>query len=267
MLDNAGTLKYLPLKRIAIVAALERELQPLIKSWQSKKIPHEGRDFLFYESSYAVAVCGGIGPEAGGRAAQAAVANYSPELLITAGLAGALVPELHAGETIFPAMVVDARDGSRSETAIQNARLGNSPLARTVLVSSPEIASATEKQRLGKAYGAQAVDMEGAAVARVAEVNGIPFIAIKAISDEVEFELPEMANFIQDGRLRTGLFTLHIALRPWLWLRVARLARNTKLASENLCAWLRESMLTHTIVPGFLDSAGGDACASKAPLE
>jgi adenosylhomocysteine nucleosidase len=249
------------LKKIAIIAALERELSPLLKNWPHKTITHENRDFTFYESDYAVAVCGGIGYEAGRRAAQAAIVHYSPELLITAGIAGALAPELHVGDTIFPVLVIDARDSSRHETAIQNARLGNSPLARTVLVSSPEIAGAVQKQKLARAYNAHAVDMEAAAIARAAQAHGIPFIAIKSISDELDFELPDMTPFIKDGQIQTKRFAVQVALRPWLWLKVFRLARNTKIATENLCAWLRESVLTNTIVPGTLDA--GDASQAR----
>ena len=121
---------------------------------------------------------------------------------------------------------------------------------RTILATYPEIASVAQKQQLAKSYGAHAVDMEAAAVARAAEKHGLPFIAVKAISDDLSFELPEMNRFIRNGRFLTRNFVFHIAVRPWLWLRVLRLARNTRLASENLCAWLRESVLTNTIVPG-----------------
>lgn len=255
------------MKKIAIIAALERELRPLIKNWPAKTIQHEGRSFTFYESNYAVAVCGGIGPEAARRAAEAAIVHYAPGLLISAGVAGALTPELHVGDVIFPASVINARDGSRHETAIRNARLGNSPLARTIMVSSAEIAGAEEKQQLAKAYAAHAVDMESASVARAARTCGLPFIAIKAISDELQFELPPMTRFIKDGQLHTARLAISVALRPWLWLRVARLARNTRIASENLCAWLRESVLTNTIVPGVQDATGKDARASETSLE
>jgi adenosylhomocysteine nucleosidase len=235
------------LPKIAIIAALERELHPLIRNWPSTVARHEGREFRFYESSYAIAVCGGIGEEVARRAAEAAIVRYSPELLISAGVCGALTPELRVGDTIFPAIVIDAGDGSRHVTEIRNAPIGNTPLAKTILLSYPEIAGAEQKQKLGKAYGAHAVDMEGASVARAAEAHGLAFIAIKAISDDVDFELPEMMHFIRDGHFFSTRFALHLALRPWLWLRVARLARNTKFASDNLCAWLRESALTNTI--------------------
>jgi len=234
--------------KIAIVAALQREVHPLVKSWHTTVAQHEGRDFTFYESSYAVVVCGGVGSEGARRAAEALIVKYSPKIIISAGIAGALVPELHVGETIFPALVIDSQDGSRHETAIKTAPVANTPLGRTALVSSPQIVGAAQKQQLAKSYGAQAVDMESAAVARAAMTHNLAFLAIKSISDEYDFEMPEMEQFVRDGRFQEKRFAFYVALRPWLWFRVLRLARNTKLASENLCAWLRESALTNTIV-------------------
>ena len=195
-------------------------------------------------------VCGGIGAESARRAAEAVIANYSPQSVISAGVAGALVSDLHVGDTIFPVVVIDTQDGSRHESGIHSAPLGQSSLGRTILATYPEIASVAQKQQLAKSYGEHAVDMEAAAVARAAEKHGLPFIAVKAISDDLSFELPEMNRFIRNGRFLTRNFVFHVAVRPWLWLRVLRLARNTRLASENLCAWLRESVLTNTIVPG-----------------
>jgi nucleoside phosphorylase len=248
------------LPKIAIVAALARELQPLIKDWPSASSPHEGREFTFYDGTYAIAVCGGIGPEAARRAAEAIIVRYAPGIIISAGVAGAAAPELHVGEAIFPATVIDTADGSRHQTSIRTALVGNTALGRTVLASSPEIAGATQKQQLAKSYGAHAVDMEAAAVAKAAEAHRLPFLAIKAISDEFDCELPALSAFIRHGQFQTARFLLHITPRPWLWPGVLRLARNTRLASESLCAWLRESVLTNTIVTN--NSAGRDARAS-----
>ena len=247
-LSRPGRNKIQSVPKIAIIAALERELWPLIKNWPPSVARHEGREFTFYESNYAVVVCGGIGPESARRAAEAIIARYSPEVLISAGVAGALVSELRVGETVFPEAVIDTLDGSRHETAITDAPVAKTALGRTVLASSPEIAGVRQKQQLAKSYGAQAVDMEAAAIAKAAMFHNLPFLAIKSISDELGFEMPEMARFIRSGQFRTGRFAFHVALRPWLWLRVYRLARNTRVASDNLCAWLRESALTNTII-------------------
>jgi adenosylhomocysteine nucleosidase len=237
-------------KIIAIIAALERELLPLVKRWPSSKLNHEGQEFTFYEADYAVAVCGGIGAEAARCATEAVIVKYSPQWIISAGVAGALVSDLKVGDSIFPAVVIDSQDGSRHETGIQSAPMGQSSLGRTILATYPEIASVAQKQQLAKSYGAHAVDMEAAAVARAAENHGLPFIVIKTISDGPNFEIPEMNHFIRNGHFQTRSFVVHVAFRPWLWLTVAQLARNTKIASANLCAWLRESALTNTIIPG-----------------
>ena len=242
--------------KIAIVAAFDREILPLVKNWPSSKLTRESYEFTFYESDYAVIVCGGIGQESARRAAEGAIAKYSPDLLISAGIAGALVPELHVGDTIFPSVVVDIQDSSRHETAIQTAPIASTPLGRTVLATYPQIASVSQKQQLAKSYGAHAVDMEAAAVARAAQKHTLPFLAVKSISDELNFELPEMNLFIRQGQFQTKSFVLYIAPRPWLWPRVVRLARNTERASQNLCAWLRESALTNTIVSGVISRTG-----------
>ncbi|MBV9623186.1 MAG: hypothetical protein JOZ14_04320 [Acidobacteria bacterium] len=237
--------------RIAIVGAFERELRPLIKGWPSRKLQYGGREFTFYQGEHAVVVCGGVGAERARAAAQAAIAEFSPELLISAGFAGALVAELHTGDTIFPAMIIDTKDGSRHPTAIERAPLGSTPHARTLLASCPEIASVGQKQRLRNSYGAHAVDMESAEVSRAAEAHNISFVAVKAISDEFDFELPlAVSAFIREGRFQTARFLLHTAMRPRLWARVLQLARNSEIAARNLCAWLRPSVLTHTIASG-----------------
>ena len=234
--------------RFAIIAALDRELHPLVKSWSS--ITDQER--TFHESSYAVAICGGIGAESARRAAEAVIAKYSPHFLISAGVAGSLVADLKVGTIIFPATVIDSQDASRHQTAIQAAPIGKTAVGCTILISYPEVATAAQKQQLAKSYAAHAVDMEAAAIARAAQKHNLPFIAVKAISDDLNFEIPEMSRFIRAGQFDTTGFVFHIVIRPWLWLRVFRLARNTKIASENLCAWLRESALTNTIVPGTI---------------
>jgi adenosylhomocysteine nucleosidase len=94
--------------------------------------------------------------------------------------------------------------------------------------------------------------MEGASVARAAQIHNLPFLAVKAISDEVNFEVGELNRFIRNGQFNTKSLIFYLLPRPWLWLKMIRLARNTQLASHNLCSWLRESALINTIVPAAI---------------
>jgi adenosylhomocysteine nucleosidase len=216
--------------RIAIVAALEREVSRLIRNWNHTEREHQGRNFIFFEQNDMVVVCGGIGMEAARRAAEAVIALYHPALLRSVGFAGALYAGLHVGDVFSPAVVIDARDGSRVEIAGGEGRL----------VTFMAVASKEQKTNLAQAYGAQAVDMEAAAVGAAARSHGIHFGATKVISDESNFEMPETARFIDaQGRFKTTSFAVFVALRPWLWRRVAMLARNSNQAARILAEHLK----------------------------
>jgi adenosylhomocysteine nucleosidase len=219
------------MSRIAIVAALEREVASLIKDARRIQREHCGRNFTFFERRDTVIVCGGIGLEAARRAAEAAIALSHPEFLQSVGFAGALQSSLRVGDIFVPAVVLDARDGSHTEIADGNG----------ILLTFMSVADADQKARLAQSYGSQAVDMEAAAVAAAARAHGIAFRAVKVISDEVNFEMPETTRFVDSqGRFRTTRFVAYAALRPWLWPRIAVLARNGSKAAKSLAQYLND---------------------------
>jgi adenosylhomocysteine nucleosidase len=109
-----------------------------------------------------------------------------------------------------------------------------------VLVSFASVANPAQKRKLRDSFGAEIVDMEGAAVARSAEARGKQFTVVKAISDEIDFELPAMDLFVNsEGRFQEARFAFYAAIRPWLWPKVVRLARNSNRATHALCMYLR----------------------------
>lgn len=212
--------------KVAIIAALEREVAPLIRKWKKSTCQYDGRTFTFYHDPQAVLVCGGIGAEAARRATEAAVVMFHPQLLISAGFAGGLTPEMEAACVVTPRTIVDARDGSRTETGIGSG----------VLVSVNSTALLEAKQRLAESYSAQLVDMEAAAVAKAAQTHGLPCVALKAISDDSSFPMLPMDGFIAaDGGFQESKLVLYAVLRPWLWGRLFSLARNSRRAARALC--------------------------------
>jgi adenosylhomocysteine nucleosidase len=211
---------------IAIVAALEREVRPLVSRWRRCTGERGGRRFRFFESDDAVLVCGGMGAEAARRAAEAVIALYAPRAVYSVGFAGALRSGMKVGEVIVPARVINADDGSSVSLASGSG----------VLVSFRAVASPEQKRKLRQSFGGQAVDMEAAAVAQAAQARGVPFGTMKVISDEVDFEFPEIERFRDaEGRFREARFVLFTSVRPWLWRRVLRMARNAKIATRVLC--------------------------------
>lgn len=232
--------------KLAIVAALEREVRPLVKSWRVSEKQHSGRSFRFFEHDHAVLVCGGIGGEAARRAAEAVIVLYQPAIVYSAGYAGSLDPSFGIGHLMRPARVIDTRDGSSLPI----------PGGEGVLVTSGSVATPDHKRTLRESFHAQAVDMEASSVARAAQARGIEFSTVKAISDEFEFELPDTERFVDpEGRFLEAQFALHVAICPWLWPRVIKLMGNSAKASRALCHELER-----------LISNGASAPASPAQL-
>jgi nucleoside phosphorylase len=215
--------------KIAIIAAMEREVRPLIRRWKVRMVEHDGHRYRFFENGETTLVCGGIGAEAARRATDAVIRQVNPARVISAGFAGALDASLQVGDVLEPRTVINAADGVRTEVG---SGVG-------ILVSSRTVAGKEQKIRLGKTYGASSVDMEAAAVAQGAQARGVEFGAVKAISDGIHFDVPAMEEFVAaDGSFRTFKFGLHVALRPWLWGTTMALARNSSKASQALCGAL-----------------------------
>lgn len=213
----------------AIIGAMERELAPLVRNWQSHTFSHSGRNFLVSEHEHVAAVAGGIGPGAAAVAAKAMIARYRPQILISAGVAGALVPDLRVGTVFVPSIVFDSGSGTEYRC---DAGSG-------ILVTSSEIAGNVSKRALAEKFRASAVDMEAAAVAEAARQERISFRCVKAISDEAGFVMPPLNQFVDgEGQFKTAQFMAWAAIRPSQWLRVLALARNTDRAIEALCDYL-----------------------------
>jgi adenosylhomocysteine nucleosidase len=232
--------------KTALVAALEREVRPLLKRWKGSERAYEGRRFRFFESAGAVLVCGGIGAAAARRATEAVISLYQPMIVMSIGFAGALEPSFRVGDVFIPRRVFDTSDGSSLETGEGTG----------MLITLSSVASLAQKSKLAAAYRAQAVDMEAAAVGRGAQARGIAFTAVKAISDEADFEMPSMERFIEDGRFLTAKFVAWNAVRPWRWLKVIKVARNASRASDALCEHLAQVLTPSSSERSDLAAAG-----------
>jgi adenosylhomocysteine nucleosidase len=222
------------MSKVAIVAALEREVRPLVRGWKVNGKQHEGRRFRFFEKDDVVVVCGGIGAAAARRATEAIIALYAPNVVWSAGFAGALDPTLKVGDLVQPRRLVNAGDGS-------SVRLDR---GQGVLVSFAGVASPQQKAKLRDSFLALAVDMEASAVARAAEARQVEFRVVKVISDEADFVFPAMERFVDaEGKFAESKFAFFAVLRPWLWPRVVAMARNSTCASQVLCRQLGTSDL------------------------
>ena len=116
----------------------------------------------------------------------------------------------------------------------QNRDLGHPDLW---LVTNAKVADAAEKQRLASTYQAALVDMEAAAIARLARMRGIPFYCIKGISDGYSDQLPDFNRFIStDGQFQLLRFVFFALVRPWYWRALIRMGENSRKAARGIAA-------------------------------
>jgi len=226
------------MSKIAIIAAMEREIAPLVLGWQRATLSSDQKEFPCFECGGVVAVVSGIGCKNAGLAARAVVAQYRPTLLLSVGLAGALIRSLKVASVFMPNVVVDATDGVEYRCSAHSNYVSGG-----VLVSADEITGAQAKQELVNRFHGLVVDMEAAGVARVAQEAQIGFRCVKAISDEADFMMPPMGKFVTAaGEFQSGKFAVWAALRPWQWARIAALARNSKHSIDALCNRLQADL-------------------------
>ena len=183
-----------------------------------------------YQLEGAVIAVGGIGRAAARHAADVLVEHYAPSVLISAGIAGALTDGLNVGDVVHAREVVDAESGVRWAAG------GDVGTIVTVGTVSGVIA----KRLLAQRWKADVVDMEASAVAQVAKEHGIEFAAIKAISDELDFEMPPVGRFVDNaGKFRTLRFVAYLAWHPMWWSAVRTLSANGRIAAANLSGALQ----------------------------
>jgi adenosylhomocysteine nucleosidase len=217
--------------RIAIVAAMEREVAPLVRKWRVRSVEYSGRRYKLFENGEVALICAGVGAEAARRATEAIIQEVRASHILSVGFAGALDTALRVGEVFEPRTVINAADGTRTDTGG----------GQGTLVSFGTVAGPEQKRKLRDAYSAVAVDMEAASVAQGAELRGVRFGALKVVSDEVGFTMPPVEDFVTtDGSFRSARFALHVAVRPWLWRATVVLARNSAKATQALSAALEQ---------------------------
>jgi adenosylhomocysteine nucleosidase len=211
---------------VAIIAALEREVRPLVRRWPRRQLVSGEVTFPAFASNRVLVVCSGIGAGLAREAAVAVFDSERPRIIISAGLAGALDSQLKVGRILHPSTVVDLGTGAHFDAGG----------ADGVLVTASSVLDRDAKRRITGAFGGRAVDMEAAAVALVAGQHDCQFMAIKAVSEAADFPMPSFDGFIDSrGHIRTARLMAACALRPATWGTLAQLARNTAHASQELC--------------------------------
>ncbi|WP_157220335.1 phosphorylase family protein [Flavisphingomonas formosensis] len=154
-------------------------------------------------------------------------ARGAPGLILSTGLAGALDPALVAGDLVIDG---DADIVARLRQALPDAHAGG------ITGSDTPIATIAHKRTLHAESAALAVDMESHVAARVARRHGLPFAALRAISDTAKETLPPAAlvGMRPDGGVAFGAVLASLARQPAQLPALIRTGINTGRAMRRL---------------------------------
>lgn len=223
----------------AVRTALQ-EVQPTrIGSMRACRGSASGHDILVIET--------GMGFRNASRAAAVVMETVAPSLLVSAGFCGAVAPDLRVGDVVLARAFYIVADGTAQPVAIRppdavltlaaRAQAAGQRIFAGTYAGTPTIMAKGEVARLLPAAAPSAVvEMESAAIALLAAEAGIPFIALRSVSDpraeELDFSLDEFCD--REMRIRISRVLATILRKPRIIPQLIRLARNSGIAAKNL---------------------------------
>jgi nucleoside phosphorylase len=191
---------------ILIVTALKEELAAFV----GKRLPPG-----------TVTAATGDGLRKAERGAGALCARHRPSLLIGAGVAGGLTPDLGVGDLVVAQRILDANGEEAplpDPARVASAAAKPGVQAGTLLSLDRPLVSIAEKEDWAARVGPPpaAVDMESAGWARAAAAHGVPFLIVRIVSDTSEQELPGYLSRCMDsgGGIRRSAVALKALLNP-----------------------------------------------------
>ena len=211
------------MKIYGIIAAMQEEMQEI------KKIMTEIEEKKVYELTFfegkineknVVLVESGVGKVNAARTTQILIDNFKVEAIINVGSAGCANNELEIGDIVigkklvqhdFDITAFDHPKGyisnvgqyfnsnkqliEKIENAIQNLEDSDFKILVGTIASGDIFCTDIKmKEKIRNKFEADAIEMEGAAIAQVCQLDNVPFIVIRGISDspngknEITFE-------------------------------------------------------------------------------
>lgn len=203
---------------IGIIGAMDEEVRLLaakLVEWEEIRLA----GIVFVKGSIAgrrVIVCkSGVGKVNAAVTAQLLITACDAEAILFTGVAGALDPELEVGDLVvsvdclqhdmdasplgfargvipFQEQSVFAADPELVRLAVESGHAVLPGRVRTGRVLSGDrfIADKGEVAALKRDFAGTCTEMEGAAVAQVCSMNGIPFVIIRSMSDKADGSAP-----------------------------------------------------------------------------
>lgn len=198
------------MRRVGVVAAWEPELAAMYRQFPPVDQVTQGAwAFCLHQlgALEVLSVVSGVGKVFCASATQLLITRFAPQELYMTGICGALQDDLSGGVLVVPERLCqhDVEDPATSGDPFdlydgrshwyepdpdllrrfrQHTALAPEIHFGVVISGDQRIRNAERRQALRQTFGAIAVNQELAAFAQVCTVNRVPFLAVKAVSDQ-----------------------------------------------------------------------------------
>lgn len=232
-----------PAELVGILAATAEEAGPLRERIHGEEIKDGPRRYLkgTLRGVAVVLAVTGEGKRNADLATRRLIQTVGPTHILGLGLAGALSPELSAGEVLISSEVMeeesilawpDLRWADAVELGVDNDR------GRLVTVDEILSTPAMKDEWWGRTMRDQpaACDMESACFARVASAFQLPYLIVRVISDTADETLPAFLEDCraQDGSLERRQVMWKAFWRPSSWRMLWKLNSRLKQSARVL---------------------------------
>ena len=236
---------------LGIVAAFKEEVSEYLIRGRFRLVERNGpyRFFRARRGPAAALVLGAVGKSGATEATSQLLENYGPRLVVSAGFAGAVRPDLDTGDVLACDRVL-SMEGPPASWTVENAnerllsqassaaRNGAQPMGCVSV--SQFVQSTPMKAWLGKVLQVGVIDLESYWVTDVAAAHDVPHAVVRVVLDPMDRAMP---NFLADS-MRPGVGSARVKALRYALLRphrvggLLRLSGQVKLARRSLADYL-----------------------------
>ena len=247
---------------IAIFAAMESEVAACPEWTRSgDKVIVTGASVIEGDGAFVCQT--GIGRERALLAVETVLSQRRPSVVLSVGVAGGLAPGIAVGDVVV-CTHVDHESHRHSDTeqtiysdqclldtALEIARESNVSVRTGTSITVDEAAWGPAEKAAHHAWKAHdIVEMESFWIAEAVVRRGIPFLAVRSVSDSSADAIPNLGVMRPDGTLDTEKFVAHLQEHPETGEQLSRLAQNSKVALTSLAVFME------ALTPALLVGSG-----------
>lgn len=200
--------------KIAIMGAMEEEITPLLDFFKTYETIECGKNNYYvthYKGLELIIAYSKIGKVNATLTASTLIHKFGAQKLLFSGVAGAVSEDLKIGDLIIATKLAQhdldisafghpygfvpggsvyiETDSALTNVAKKVAMRLNKPLKEGIIATGDQfICDSDKKKWIEKTFNADALEMEGAAVAVVCDALAIPFCILRAISDAADMD-------------------------------------------------------------------------------